>query len=202
LQAAQFIERSKDVEAWRKHARALRRSAQILWQEFERSLLFAVQAGSSKGTEPNLDEALETFETTKLLYGLALETALKAWIIEHKPSEIEIKVTMDGNGEAKQAELKNIGVPSSQGHNLLALAEVAGLFTSTFASTLITDSDRDTMRSICRDLGEVVVWRGRYPVPLASFAPLKLNPNVTKKALAHYLRDWLDPVLDTLLKDK
>lgn len=202
MQAAQFIERSKDVEAWRKHARALRRSAQLLWQEFERSLLFAIQAGSSKGTEPNLDEAIETFETTKLLYGLALETALKAWIIEHKPSEIEIKVTMDGNGEAKQAELKNIGVPSSQGHNLLALAEVAGLFTSTFASTLTTDSDRDAMRNICRDLGEVVVWRGRYPVPLASFEPLKLNPNVPAKALAHYLRDWLDPVLDALLKGK
>lgn len=202
MQAAQFIERSKDAKAWRKHARALRRSADVLWQEFERSLLSAMRIGVSQGTEPDLDESIETFETTKLLYGLALETALKAWIIEHKPSEIEIRVTMDGSGEAKQAELKSIGVPSSQGHNLLALAEVAGLFTSTFASVLVTDTDRDAMRNICRDLGEVVVWRGRYPVPLASFEPLKLNPNVPAKALAHYLRDWLDPVLNALLKSE
>jgi hypothetical protein len=58
------------------------------------------------------------------------------------------------------------------------------------------------MRNICRDLGEVVLWRGRYPVPLASAKPLQFEPNAPQLAVAYYMRDWLDPVLDALLQGK
>ncbi|WP_411879764.1 hypothetical protein [Polaromonas sp. YR568] len=198
--AAQFVEKSRDPEAWRKHARALRRSADVLWKEFERALLDGAVSSFESKSERNLDEALELFETTKLLYGLTLETALKAWIVEYFPSKIEIRVAMDGKGEATQAELRAVGVPTSSGHNLLALAEAAGLFGEKFESIMGSEGDRRAMRNICRDLGEVVLWRGRYPVPLASFEPLKLDSNVPNVAVAHYIRDWLDPVLDALLE--
>jgi hypothetical protein len=202
VQASEFLQKSKDPVEWRKHSRALRRSALALWGEFEETLLTAIRLGADNGTEPDLDEANEIFASTKLLYGLALETALKAWIIEKSPESIEIKVTMNGRGEAIHAELKSLGVSTTQGHNLLALADAAGIFAKDFSEVVKTDSDRNALRNIFRHLGEIVVWRGRYPVPLATFEPLALDPSVPAVAIEHYLRDWLDPVLDKLLARK
>ena len=199
MQASEFLLKSKDPAAWRMHARALRRSALALWQEFERTLLAAIRSGATNKCEPDLTESDEIFASTKLLYGLALETALKAWIIESDPDSIEVKVTMNGRGEAIHAELRSLGVATTQGHNLIALAEKAGLFGRTFDDVVKTDEDRNALRNICRHLGEIVIWRGRYPVPLASFEPIRLDPSVPPVAIEHYLRDWLDPVLDKLL---
>lgn len=199
MQASEFLQKSKDPVEWRKHSRALRRSALALWGEFEKTLLTAIRFGADNGTEPNLDEADEIFASTKLLYGLALETALKAWIIENSPESIEIKVTMNGRGEAIHAELKSLGVSTTQGHNLMALADAVGIFAQDFSEVVKTAGDRNALRNIFRHLGEIVVWRGRYPVPLATFEPIAFDPSVPPVAIQHYLRDWLDPVLDKLL---
>ncbi|MGL4603839.1 MAG: hypothetical protein ACRCU9_06820 [Iodobacter sp.] len=200
MQAALFIEKSRNSQAWRKHSSALRRSADVLYEDFISILAESIKAAKAIDEDTNIETALEAIETAKLLYGLALETALKAWIIEHKPSQIEIKITIDGSGEAKHAELKSFGVNGNQGHNLSALADVAGIFEgTTFAHVLKTDSDRNIFRAICRDLGQVVIWRGRYPVPMASFEPQPLAKDVPWQAFAHYIRDLLDPMLDALL---
>jgi hypothetical protein len=201
VHAEQFLDNARDPEAWRKHARALRRSGDAMWEQFSLDLVGAVVGSiDNRKREPNFDAALESLEITKLLYGLALETALKAWVVEHSPDKIQIRLVVDGNGNAVDAELKSIGVPTSSGHNLLALSEAAGLFGEAFSTVLRTDSDRRAMRNICRDLSEVVLWRGRYPVPLASAEPLKYDKGADPRATAHYVRDWLDPVLDVLLK--
>jgi hypothetical protein len=197
--ATEFLERSKDPSAWRKQARALRRSADVLWGEFERLLVVGAASAKESKNEEEFEKALETFDASKLLYGLTFETALKAWIVEHFPSKIEIRVAMDGKGEAIHAELRAVGVPTSSGHNLLALAEAADLFGERFGGVIRTDGDRRAVRNICRDLGEVVLWRGRYPVPLTSSEPIKLDAHAPRLAVAHYMRDWLDPVLDALL---
>lgn len=200
--ASEFIERSRDPSAWRKHAKALRRSADLLWEEFTRVVGEEAATAIQNKTEPNFAAAIEALETTKLLYGLALETALKAWIVEHVPSKIEVRLTMDGKGEATYAELRAIGVSTSNGHNLLALAETAELFGERFQSVVRTEDDKRVIRNICRDLAEVVLWRGRYPVPLTSAEPMKLDPKAPGRALAHYMRDWLDPVLDEMLREE
>ncbi|MBN3754205.1 hypothetical protein G3N95_14735 [Paraburkholderia sp. Tr-20389] len=202
MTATDFLEQSRNPVAWRKRAAALRRSADLLWEEFCRVFIAAVAEARDGKAELDLEGTLEALEGAKLLYGLALETALKAWIIENHPSRIEVRVTMDGAGEATHAELKALGVPMSSGRNLLALAEAAELFGDRFQFVLRTDGDKQAMRNICRDLAEVVLWRGRYPVPLASADPTKLDPSVPPKAMAHYMRDWLDPVLDALLQHR
>lgn len=200
MRADEFLEHTKRPEAWRKHARGLRRSAEVLWDEFSLLLVGAVVGGTDvRRGEPNIELAIEALETTKLLYGLALETALKAWIVEHHPEKIEIRVSVDGTGNATSAELRSVGVPTSSGHNIVALAEVVGLFGERFVSVLPTELDRRTMRNICRDLGEVVLWRGKYPIPLSSGDRVQLDPKTDPRAMAHYMRDWLDPVLDNLL---
>jgi hypothetical protein len=202
LLASAFLDKSRNPGAWRKHARALRRSANLLWDEFSKLLVEAVAEARNNNAEPDLEAALEALETTKLLYGLALETALKARVVERYPSKIEVRVAMDGTGQATHAELRAVGVSISNGHNLLALAEAAELFGAEFQSVLRTEDDKSAMRNICRDLAEVVLWRGRYPVPLASAEPVRLDPNVPPRAMAHYMRDWLDQVLDALLEDR
>lgn len=200
--ATKFIDTSSDPAAWRKHSSALRRSAELLWDGFVSTLLECAINAKENVKEANFDAAVEAFEITKLLYGLTLETALKGWIVEHFPDKMEIRVVLNGRGEAMQAELRTLGVPTSSGHNLLALAEAAGLFGKQFQTVLNTEEDRSAIRNICRDLAEVVTWRGRYPVPLASFNPVTLDPKVPHLALAHYIRDWLDPVLDALLTSR
>lgn len=203
MQAETFIEKSRSPQAWRKHSRALRRSADVLYEDFIRILSSSIKTSKDLGEEPDHDPAIEALETAKLLYGLTLETALKAWIIEHHPSQIEIKITIDGAGEAKHAELKSFGVNGNQGHNLSALADVAGVFDGKqFLNILKSGSDRDVFRAICRDLGQVVVWRGRYPVPMVSSEPQPLAKGVSWKAYVHYMRDWLDPMLDALLTEE
>lgn len=199
MDAAQLFAKSIDPSSWRKHSRALRRSADVLWDTFAELLTTACAIAKKQNTELNVESALDALETAKLLYGLALETALKAWLIEHHPAKVEIRLTMTGDGLPKQAELKSFGLPTNQGHNLLALAEAVGVFGPNFSHVVKTESDGASLKTICRDLGEVVVWRGRYPVPMTSFEPISPDPKVPSVALGHYLRDWLDPLLDALL---
>lgn len=200
MHADEFLKTTRDPLAWRRHALALRRSADALWTEFSLDLTgTAIEDDDSRRRIPDLDRAMESLETAKLLYGLALETALKAWIVERHPEKIEFRVSVDGAGTATSAELRTLGVPTSGGHNILALAEAVGLFRVEFSDILKFDSDRSVMRNICRDLSEVVIWRGRYPIPLASGERQRLDPGVDGRATVHYIRDWLDPVLDRLL---
>ena len=181
---------------------ALRRSAETLWNHFSSVLSEEIARSAAAKEEPDLEPSIETLEITKLLYGLAVETALKAWIVERSPEKVEIRVVLDGSGNPKHAELRTVGVPTASGHNILALAEAAGLFGGDFNAAIPTPEDERALRNIFRDLGEVVLWRGRYPVPLASAAPLQLDPKVHPRALAYHMRDWLDPVLDALLSSE
>jgi hypothetical protein len=200
MRATDFIKNANDPQAWLKHSKALRHSASVLWEEFAAATFKAAKLEEA-ASRAQMERAQEILETSKLMYGLALETALKAWIIEHAPEKIEVRVSMHGDGVATHAEIRTLGVPTSSGHNLLALAEVAGLFGDQFSTVLVNDSDRKVFKNICRDLGEVVVWRGRYPIPLSSYDPIQFDRSVPLVALAHYMRDFLDPVLNALLND-
>jgi hypothetical protein len=202
MRPTDFIDRSRDSARWRRHARTLRASADLLWENFSTLLSESIQRARDTGSDLDLESAEDALQTTKLLYGLALETALKAWIIDHQPEKVEIRVVMDGSGEPKHAELRALGVPTSSGHNILALAEAAGIFDDDFQHLLSTQPEANVLKNLCRELSDVVLWRGRYPVPLASGNQLQLDKNAPARALFHYLRDWLDPLLNTLLEER
>lgn len=57
--ASEFVQTSTDPNAWRKHARALRRSANVLWDEFTRVLADEFATAAKVKTEPTFDAALE-----------------------------------------------------------------------------------------------------------------------------------------------
>ena len=199
MRANQFIERYRDPAQWRRHARNLKDSGEFLWIRYQTMLAAEARRAKESATDLDFERVIDALETAKLVYGLALETALKARIVEKYPEKVEIRVVLDGAGEPKQAELRTIGVPSSSGHNLLMLAEAAGIFDAEFQDLLPVTLEQGVLKNICRDLSDVVQWRGRYPVPLSSGGALQLDPSFPSKTLHTHLLDWLNPLLDALL---
>lgn len=187
----------KDPAAWRLQSIAMRRAADTLWEKYEQTVLAAVGGGVAND---NLFEvALQFMQSAKLLYGLALETAFKSAIVENNPQDIDLRLSMNGLGEITEVEVKSLGVPGAKGHDLESLAEKVGVFGVKFEAILVDVKAKDAFRQICRHLGEMVIWRGRYPAPMRSFDPLIYDPAIPMSALNHYMRDWLDPMLDELL---
>jgi hypothetical protein len=89
------------------------------------------------------------------MYGFALETAIKATIIQDKPDRVEFQMSTNANHDINNASLKGFGVKNW--HDLSRLAEVADLFKRDFAN----GSDRNWLDHFT----DAIVWRSRYPVP-------------------------------------
>jgi hypothetical protein len=131
-----------------------------------------------------------------MLYGLSAESAFKAAILRTRPTDVEFRMVADGTGKIQSAELKQLGLSMGSGHDLVRLAEKAGVFRRGEGEIFPADSDYVAIRSILVELGEIVVWSGRYPVPMRSGPSWQPSPGVPLVAYAHFLRDWLDVVLD------
>lgn len=172
----------------------MRISAEALWERFEHALIESVKGGVVN--DEVFDIALGYMQSSKLLYGLALENALKAEIVEINPEDIELKIQQDGAGKTTRAHIKSLGV--SNGHDLIALAEKAGIFGPKFSTILIDERSAFAFREVCRHLMEMVVWQGRYPVPMSSKEPVIFDRSLPSSLQNHYIRDMLDPMLDAL----
>ena len=189
-----LISAVKDPDAWRLQSSAMRRSAEALWDKFSETVLVTMGAGVTD--DALFDVSLQYMQTSKLLYGLALETAFKALIVASSPQDIDLLVSMDGTDKLNDVEVRSLGVPSSKGHDLVALAEKAGIFGPAFDCILVDARGKDAFRKICRHLSEMVVWRGRYPAPMRSFDPIELDPTIPTVVIGHYMRDC--PMLDAM----
>lgn len=196
MKPADLISAINDPSAWKAQSSITRKSAEVLWEKFATTVLDSMKTGIAD--DALFEVALNYMQTCKLLYGLALETALKAAIVEKEPQDIDFRVSMNGLGELTEVEVKSLGVPNGKGHDLLSLAEKAGLFGASYEFLLVDTFSRNAIKQICRDLGEMVVWRGRYPAPMRSSNPIELDPTIPRVSLGHYMRDWLDPIFDAL----
>lgn len=198
MDANQFLKVATDAAEWLKKSVALRRSADVLWEAFVGATLeWASQVRANPAmSATSWDEALEHLTSAKLLYGLALETALKGHILQVRPGDIEFKMTADGTGAVATAKVKHFGVALGQAHNLELLAERAGVFDRDSEPVFATDDDYRALREILKHLSEVIYWSGRYPVPLRSGETHKVPPDIPAKVFGHFIRDWLDQVLD------
>ncbi len=93
-----------------------------------------------------------------LMYGYALETAIKATIIQDHPQKVEFEVSINGSSNIKNAKLKGFG--AKNWHDLGQLAGAAGVFEMDFAQ----HSDDKWLRVFT----DAIVWRSKYPVPKRS----------------------------------
>ena len=143
-------------------------------------------------------EAAEYLVGSKFMYGLSLETALKAHFLRQRPADIEFRLMADGTGAIQSAELKQFGIQMGSGHNLEQLAQRLGLFTLAGHPVFKLENDINALREILKHLSEVVYWSGRYPVPTKSGETHQPSPDTPAKVFGHYIGDWIDPLLDHL----
>lgn len=162
-----FIAQATSVDAWLAKSRDLKVSGDTLWAiAWERvTALLEAQRRLTPAEQADVQTAFANLTAAKLLYGLAFETAFKAVILRERAEMVEFHLTADGHGRVQYAELRHFGVSMSAGHDLVKLAEVAGLFGRDERVTFETPDDRDEARKVLESLGDAVVWEARYPVP-------------------------------------
>ena len=199
MDAESLLCTATNSDAWLSKSVSLRRSADVLWDAFVLRIIQHARVydkKAKKGDETGLKEAYQHLTVAKMLYGCAVETALKAYLLRSNPSSTEIHLRADGTGKIYEAHLKQLGVSLGKSHNLILLAEQAGAFAGSEGGVFTLESDINTLRAILEDLSDAITWYGRYPVPLRSGTAFIPAPGVPRVAYGHYLRDWLDPFLN------
>jgi len=199
VEAPAFLKAAIDPEQWLSKSAALRRSGNRLWESFLEGWVHVglhSRAYRKEEADKTWSEALDYLMSSKFLYGLALETSFKAHLLKERPSDIEFKLTADGRGEIQSAEFKQFGVQLGSGHNLEQLAERTGILSLDGNAVFKLESDLVALRGILAHLSQVVYWSGRYPVPMRSGETYEPSRDIPAQAFSHYMRDWIDPVMD------
>jgi hypothetical protein len=194
-----YIQIATDPDAWLRKSCELRRSADLLWDQCFKVLgqLAAVGRGESRPVTEEWEIIEGYMMGAQLMYALALETAFKARILRDHIDGVTLEILRDKDGTPTGAEITRLGVPLRQGHDLVTLAEAAGVFQRRDAPLFRADSDYVALREILRYLAQVTRWSGRYPVPRKSGDHYRKPENLPGRALNHFMRDWLDRVLDS-----
>lgn len=194
-----FRAAASDPEAWRQKARLVRRSADALWNSYT-DLFTKIEPGDRERAQEMLGSWLERMNTAQFLYGLAVETALKAKLIALDAANISFAEVRDGRGQVIDLRISKIGVDlGADGHDLRRLAEAAGVGPGCPGCVFAIESDRTAITEILAYLTDCVRWSGRYPAPKRMSEGYKPSNPIPARVLGHYMRDWLDPFLDELL---
>jgi len=205
MDADAFLQLASDPEAWRKKSRSLRRSADVLWAAFQ-NVCIAYGKAYKAGEEPGegvLDTVIEFMMSAQMLYGLALETAFKGYILRLRPDKVQFKIYIiaDGTRRLGSVEIGQIGVALKEGHNLLTLTEIADVFRRDEHAIFKVESDFKALTAILEHLTEMVLWQARYPVPTRNEATDAEYLNAAPSVLfGHHIRDYIDPLLDHYTK--
>jgi hypothetical protein len=169
-----FIEAASDPERWFERAEGQRRNARLLTDEMWGRFREVVEKLNDLTKQPNIDDERLEYLTkrlgslmsgARLFSALALENALKGHLISEKPDEVEIQVTVNGDGEAETAKLKKIGGDSID-HDLHSLSEKAGLFNPEKNPVVEERSELERFKGELQELTHAIEWASRYPVPL------------------------------------
>lgn len=207
MDANQFINIAKDPDAWLRTSVLLRQAADKLYDDavlplsqLGPTMADAMDRGGQEIRIDGLTRAVELFQLTipaSLLYGLALETALKGAIIRQCPRDVEFLTQSGRKGKSSVTAIKRIGVRiGGGGHNLVELAKFAGVFEQS-STALFAAAEHASVRGTLEYLAACIRWRAKYPIPLnsddARHGPL--SPFSGRRGKQH-LREWIDPILD------
>ena len=172
-----------DPYTWITRCIGLFQSAEAVWLAGERS---SYNAGSNNPRPESPLDMLQCFgfyKVSMMLYGMAVEVALKGILIRQRSDKVIVQLETDGGGTVRNIALKNVG-DSGGGHNLVLLAQNAGLISK-------DDSKDVEAKRQLRCLAEYVVWRGRYPVPKAMGADDERETIGGSTETQKFVRDFL-----------
>lgn len=98
LSPEEYIELARDARRWFEKAAAIEQCADHTWAEFVRCFSSSKHAHLVPGY----------LEMSHLLYGLALEAALKGEIVRLDPDSLKLKVTKDRTGSIESVAFEGI----------------------------------------------------------------------------------------------
>jgi len=130
-------------------------------------------------------------ETAHLLYGLAIEVALKGELIRLDPNNVRLETSINKEGVLDGVSFKGIKGVKGDGHDLVQLAERAGL---------LSDPNTKDLRDALVDLTRCIRWQSRYPVPKESKGDGSAS-NLRFTFKNQWIKDWVRPLLDQILGD-
>jgi len=117
MDADTFLRAATDPAAWLKKSISLRSCGDALWDRFIEGLKAYAESGD--------ESAIDYLQAAQMFYGLSLEAAFKARILRQQPDQIEFSLSADGTGTIQYARMERFGTSIKDGHNLVALADLA-----------------------------------------------------------------------------
>ena len=176
-----------DPNTWITRSVGLFQSAEAVWLAGETS---GYRPGSNVPPPASPLDELQCFgfyKVAMMLFGLALEAALKGILIANKSDKIRVALETDGGGDIQSVAIRTIG-DSGNGHDLVALAKNAGVVS-------LNDSCDLNEKKHLRELSEYVSWRGRYPVPKSMSAEQEERERLNNAETIAFARSLLRQIL-------
>jgi hypothetical protein len=198
MDATTLIEIATDRAAWMRKSVELRHAADVLWDHFRTEAEDWARLQSHRREDADLAwaRAMGNLTIAKMLYGLALETAFKATILRQRPADVTFELKADGSGRVIEAVLKGFGPSMPLNHDLLRLAEATNVLSEGSNAIFADPDDIRTVRKILSDLGDFVLWIGRYPIPRKAGDTTAGSPGHSSPAAGDDMRRWTDRILD------
>ncbi|MEM9998541.1 MAG: hypothetical protein AAF809_12640 [Bacteroidota bacterium] len=160
---------------WLSSSEGLLISAELLWKRFidtQGLALGLMRNGVSADdamnmTKASVKEGIACWMTAEMLYGLALETAMKGCLLKEKPDSFSLQVSMNGHADVIDVKLEKAGVSLQRnGHDLVQLSHMLDLYEESQFTRFSTQSeDREFLESVLRNLTIMILWGGKYPGP-------------------------------------
>lgn len=169
-EAADVVERAQSAEAWYTVAESKIKDATLLW--IEASKMF--DDAAAKHEEGERDAGihftrgyLSLSDSALLLAGISLENALKGVLVSEYPEQININLSLDGDGNLREARISRIGESGSGlSHDLDSLCRSANLFSLERNPILDSPEQMDLFKDVLEYLTHTIRWAGKYPTPL------------------------------------
>jgi hypothetical protein len=179
-QVKKYRDALHDPHTWIMRSVSLFQSAESVWNSGKSSGYCPGSNNPRPNSPLDLVQAFGFYKVAMMLYGMAVETALKGILIRNKSKDIIVQLETDGGGDIQKIALKSVG-DSAGGHDLVSLAKNAG----------VISKDDLAAKMHLRELAEYVIWRGRYPVPKGVMADDEERERIANTETIEFVRRFL-----------
>lgn len=185
------IEKIKDPSSWFEHYRKQKLIGDILLEK----LLSKEELLKMKDDIDN-SNFITIFSNAHYHWGIAIENGLKGIIVKYYPEKVEYEI------KGQHVILKSICGKAGKTHNLLQLAEIAGVFDK--EKKLFTyQSDYDSLNQVLLHLTDTIKWAARYPVSNNTATIFKMTKNIpTVLVYGFHILDVMQPLFDLFDKEQ
>ena len=180
-----YIEKINNPTSWFSCYREQKLIAEILKEKsLDKEVLLKMK------NDPNDTEFLTIWTNALYHWGIAIENGLKGIISKYYPEKFEIEV------KGHHVILKSICGKAGKTHNLLQLAEIAGIFDKK-KKFCTYQSDYDSLNQALLYLTDIIKWQARYPVSNNTATIFKMTKRVPIVLVyGFHILDVMEPLFE------